>query len=134
MGGDIASLAAEMTPYVSAAVSAYGGAVLAKARDDAADATVSLGRRLLQKVFGHRNESAPLPGPLADLVAVPQDSDALAACRLAIRKALAADPALEAEIRSMLTQAGISQHVSAGRDAYTAGRDQVVVNYRRPAE
>ena len=134
MGGDIASLAAEMTPYVSAAVSAYGGAVLAKARDDAADATVSLGRRLLQKVFGHRDESAPLPGPLADLVAVPRDSDALAACRLAIRKALAADPALEAEIRSMLTQAGISQQVSAGRDAYTAGRDQVVVNYRRPAE
>ena len=88
MGGDIASLAAEMTPYVSAAVSAYGGAVLAKARDDAADATVSLGRRLLQKVFGHRDESAPLPGPLADLVAVPQDSDALAACRLAIRLSL----------------------------------------------
>jgi hypothetical protein len=45
MGGDVASLAAEMTPYVSAAVGAYGGAVLAKMRDEAADATVGLGRR-----------------------------------------------------------------------------------------
>ena len=43
MGGDVASLATEMTPYVSAAVGAYGGAVLAKVRDDAADATVGLG-------------------------------------------------------------------------------------------
>jgi hypothetical protein len=38
MGGDVASLAAEMTPYLSAAVGAYGGAVLARVRDDAADA------------------------------------------------------------------------------------------------
>jgi hypothetical protein len=51
MGGDVASLAAEMTPYVSAAVGAYGGAVLAKVRDEAADATVGLGRRLLQPVL-----------------------------------------------------------------------------------
>jgi S-adenosyl methyltransferase len=36
VGGGVASLAAEMTPYVSAAVGAYGGAVLAKVRDDAA--------------------------------------------------------------------------------------------------
>jgi hypothetical protein len=26
MGGDVASMAAEMTPYISAAVGAYGGA------------------------------------------------------------------------------------------------------------
>ena len=52
MSGEVASLAAEITPYVSAAVGAYGGAVLAKVRDEAADATVSLGRRLLQRVFG----------------------------------------------------------------------------------
>ena len=54
MSGDVVSLAAEMTPYISAAVGAYGGAVLAKVRDEAADATVGLGRRLLQRVFGTR--------------------------------------------------------------------------------
>jgi hypothetical protein len=56
MGGDVQSLAAEMMPYASAAVAAYGGAVLAKVRDDAADATVGLGRRLLQRVFGSRGD------------------------------------------------------------------------------
>jgi hypothetical protein len=135
MAGDVASLAAEMTPYVSAAVGAYGGAVLARVRDEAADATVGLGRRLLQKVFGRRGEGEPLPGPLADLAADPADPDALAAVRLAVRKALAADQALAAEVRSMLAGApGVTQQVHAGRDAYTAGRDQAVVNYRRPGD
>jgi hypothetical protein len=135
MSGDVASLAAEMTPYVSAAVGAYGGAVLAKARDEAADATVGLGRRLLQRVFGSRREGEPLPGPLAALADAPADGDALAAVRLAIRQALAGDLALEAEIRSMLIPApGVTQQVRAGRDAYIAGRDQTIINYRHPGE
>jgi hypothetical protein len=135
MGGDMASLAAEMTPYVSAAVGAYGGAVLAKMRDDAADATVGLGRRLLQRIFGTWGDGEPLPGPLADLAADPRDADALAAVRLAVRKALAADPMLAGEVQSMLAGApGVTQEVRAGRDAYVAGRDQTVVNYRPPGE
>ena len=135
MAGDVASLAAEMTPYVSAAVGAYGGAVLARVRDEAADATVGLGRRLLQPVFGTRGEGQPLPGPLADLAADPRDADALAAVRLLVRKALAADPGLAAEVQSMLAGTpGVAQQVHAGRDVYTAGRDQTVVNYRRPGE
>ena len=135
MGGEVASLAAEMTPYVSAAVGAYGGAVLAKVWDEAADATVGLGRHLLQRVFGSRGEGEPLPEPLEVLAADPGDGDALAAVRLAIRQALAADPALQAEVQSMLASAsGVTQHVHAARDAYAAGRDQTVVNYRRPGE
>lgn len=135
MGGDVVSLATEMTPYVSAAVGAYGGAVLAKVRDEAADATVGLGRRLLQRVFGSRGEDEPLPEPLGALAADPADGDALAAVRLAIRQALADDPAMQAEVRSMLATApGVTQQVHAGRDAYTAGRDQTVVNYRRSGE
>ncbi len=135
MSGDAVSLAAEMTPYVSAAVGAYGGAVLARVRDEAADATVGLGRRLLQRVFGSRDEGEPLPGPLADLAADPGDGDALAAVRLAVRRALAADPVLAAEVGEMLAgAAGVTQQVRAGRDAYTAGRDQTVVNYRHRGE
>ena len=30
--------------------------------------------------------------------------------------------------------AGVTQHVRAGRDAYAAGRDQTVINYRHPGE
>jgi hypothetical protein len=135
VAGEVASLAAEMTPYVSAAVGAYGGAVLAKVRDEAADVTVGLGRRLLQRVFGPRGEGEPLPDPLGSLAADPDDGDALAAVRLAIRQALASDPALQAEVRSMLASApGVTQQVHAGRDAYTAGRDQTIVTYRRPSE
>jgi hypothetical protein len=136
MGGDMASLAAEMTPYVSAAVGAYGGAVLARVRDEAADATVGLGRRLLQRVFGSRGEAEPLPDPLAALAADPGDEDALAAVRLAIRQALAQDAALQADVRAMLAGApAVTQQVRAGRDAYTAGRDQTVrVDNRRSGE
>jgi hypothetical protein len=129
MSGEMASLAADLTPYVSAAVGAYGGAVLAKVRDDAADATVGLGRRLLQRVFGSRREGEPPPEPLAALIADPDDNDALAAVRLAIRRALADDPGLQAEARSMLATAPVAQQVHARRDAYTAGRDQTVINY-----
>jgi hypothetical protein len=61
--GDVAEVAAQAMPYVSAAVGAYGGAVLAMMRDEAADATIGLGRRLLQRVFGQRGEAEPLPEP-----------------------------------------------------------------------
>jgi hypothetical protein len=115
MSGDVASLAAEMTPYVSAAAAAYGGAVLAKVRDDTADATVSLGRRLLQRVFGTRDDGDRLPEPLQDVVADPIDVDALAALRLYVRKVLAADSALETEIREMLAAAGVMVTASGER-------------------
>lgn len=81
MAGEAAALVADATPYVTAAVGAYGGAVLAKARDDAADAAVGAGRRLLQRVFGHRKDDEPLPVPLAALVADPGDADALGMVR-----------------------------------------------------
>jgi hypothetical protein len=45
---------------------------------------------------------------------------------------LAADPGLAAEAQSMLPGAvEVVQQVRAGRDAYTAGRDQVVIRYQR---
>ncbi len=126
MAGEVVTLVAEATPYLTAAVGAYGGAVLARVRDDAADATVGLGRRLLQRVFGQREEHEPLPEPLALLAADPDDTDALGALRLAIRRALETDAAMLSEVRSMLADARgvtVTQHIRAGRDAYVAGRD-----------
>jgi hypothetical protein len=77
VAGEVATLAADATPYVTAAMGAYGTAVLAKVRDDAADATVGVGRRLLQRVFGLQAEDEPLPGPLAghrpDVIVAPFD-------------------------------------------------------------
>jgi Tetratricopeptide repeat len=129
VSGNVVSLAVDMTPYVSAAVGAYGGAVLARVRDEAADATVGLGRRLLQRIFGSREAGEPLPQPLADLAADPGDADALAAVRLAVRQVLAGDPVLAAEVQLMLAGApGMSQRVQAGRDAYTSAGSLTVVN------
>ena len=42
------------------------------------------------------------------MVADPADEDALAALRLAIRKALAESPLLQGEVRGMLERAGVS--------------------------
>ena len=115
MDGDVAALAAQATPYMSAAAAAYGGAVLAKVRDDAADATVGLGRRLLQRIFGTRKDSDPLPEPLADVLAHPHDDDTVAALRLAVRKILAADAQLRADVQGMLTSAAVTIIASGER-------------------
>ena len=117
MPGDVVSLAAEITPYLSAAVGVYGGAVLAKVQDEAADATVNLGRRLLQRIFGSRPLEDPLPQPLEDLIANPGDNDALASLRFAVRRSLGADPDLTSIVQDMLNEArSVAQHVEAGRD------------------
>jgi len=132
-GGEVATLVTDATPYVTAAVSAYGRAVLAKVRDDAADATVGAGRRFLQRVFGRHREDEPLPEPVAALIEYPDDPDVLGALRLAIRRELESDAAMLADVRAILASAPatiVTQNVKAGRDAYVAGRDMTI--NRRP--
>ncbi len=142
MAGELAALAADMTPYITTALSAYGGAVLAKVRDDTADATVGLGRRLLQLIFGRKNDGEPLPVVLADVIENPSDADYLGTLRAAIRKVLEANPAMLAEAREMLAEArpnvtgnqsaqadrhGVAQTVTAGRDAFVIAKgDQTI--------
>lgn len=108
MGGDLPTLATEISPYMTAAIGAYGGAVLANVKDQAADATVGLGRRLLQRIFGTRDHAEQLPQTVADLAADPDDPDFQAALRVAIRKELAKDAVLAEEVRKLLAgSAGI---------------------------
>ena len=121
MTGDIATFAAEVTPAAAAALTAYGTAVLAKAKDDLADATVGAGRRALQRIFGRRPEGRELPVVLAEVIENPGDEDYLSALRLAVRKAL---------------QAGDAQLLADIRDIMSAARPDVTVNpehhLRRP--
>jgi hypothetical protein len=129
MAGEVAVLVADATPFMTAAVGAYGGAVLAKVRDDAADVTVGVGRRLLQRVFGHQAEVEPLPAPLAALAADPTDADAIGMVRSAMRQALESDATMFQEVKAMLAsapEADVRQNVRAGRDAYVAGRDMTI--------
>lgn len=138
MAGDIAAIAAEVTPAAVAALSAYGTAVLVKTEDDLADAAVGAGRRVLQRIFGRRDEGGELPVVLAEVIENPGDEDYLSALRLAIRKALqAGDARLLADVREIIAVARpdvtVSQAVSAGRDAYVAGRDMTVTRSARYA-
>src|SRR4051812_42944135 len=103
---DPAQLAADVIPYINAAVHAYGIHTLDKVRDaavdEAADATVSLGKRLLHRLLGHAGSEQVIEGAVVDVATNPDEPDTLAALRLQIRKALAADPTLATEIAGML--------------------------------
>jgi hypothetical protein len=129
VSGEVA-LAAEVVPVAMTAIGMYGQAVLAKAWDDVADVTIKAGMRVLQRVFGLKKEGEALPGVLADVVAHPDDSDVVAQFRLTIRRALEADSALVKEVAAIMAEAApagaVSQRVTAGRDAYTAGRDMKI--------
>jgi hypothetical protein len=105
VSGEIAQVTAEMVPYVTTALSAYGGAVLAKVQDDAADATVGFGRRLLQRIFGRKQDGEPLPPVLAKVIANPGDPDYLGTLRATIRDELESDAQMLAEVREILAQA-----------------------------
>lgn len=90
MTGDLTQVVNEATPYVVAAAGAYGGSVLEKAQQEAAEATVGVGRRPAQRIFGVREKGEPVPEALADVIDDPDDADDVGALRKAIRKALTA--------------------------------------------
>jgi hypothetical protein len=117
--GELAVLIGEVSPYVTAAVGAYGGAVLARANDQAADATVGLGRRMLRRVFGTR-AAGDVPQPVADLAADPGDPDLQAALRVAIRGLLAADAELAGDLRGMLAGAAAVTVTASGERSIAA--------------
>ncbi|MGP3922289.1 hypothetical protein [Streptomyces sp. 8N616] len=105
MSIDAVQLAQELTPYATAAITGYGAAVLARVESDAADATVNFGQRLLRHLTGR---DASLDNPTAeqealattvfDMANAPEDADLKTVLRVQIRRLLAADPDLAADI------------------------------------
>ncbi|WP_107452621.1 NB-ARC domain-containing protein [Streptomyces sp. TLI_053] len=104
MSGDIVQLVEQASPYLTAAVSAYGGAVLARAEDTAVEATANLGRRILQTVWRRRTEpqQTALEAAVQDAAEAPDDPDAAAALRQQIKRALREDAELLAELAALL--------------------------------
>jgi hypothetical protein len=132
MAGDVATLAADTIPLVMLAVGTYGQAVVAKAWDDVADASLKAGLKVLHLVFGGRGTAAePVPDVVAEVIDHPGDEDYLGQLRLTIRKALERDAALAEEVAAIVAEArssqSVSQNVRAGRNAYVFGRDGFVV-------
>lgn len=120
MDADIVAVATAAVPYVTAAVSAYGAAVLSRIQETAADATVNTGGRVLRRLL-QRNESAPaIEAAVLDLAADPADSDRQVALRLQIRKALAEDDRLAADI-SRIVNGGATTIISATGERSVAG-------------
>ncbi|SEE62164.1 hypothetical protein [Streptomyces sp. TLI_105] len=103
---DASLTAAEITPYVVTAISTYGTAVLTRARDQAADATVSLGREILQRFTRRNRRRAELESAVRDVAEDPQDADSQAALRGQLRRILEGEPELAAELATLLAQSG----------------------------
>ncbi|MFI0967588.1 hypothetical protein ACH4S8_40355 [Streptomyces sp. NPDC021080] len=114
-------------PAVASAVSAYGTAVLTRAEDAAADATVSLGQRIISAVWRRRSpdQQAELERSLDD-AARPGGEDAMGALRYQIRLALKSDPQLLAELAALLPPAAATAPVvtvTAERGGIAVGRN-----------
>ncbi|WP_131969471.1 hypothetical protein [Actinomadura sp. KC06] len=98
-------MAGLVTQYVATAAGAYGVAVLARTQDQAADATLGVGRRLAQRIFGVRADGEEVLEPLADVIDDPDDGDNRAALHEAVHKALAADAELAVQVQQWVQDA-----------------------------
>ena len=111
----------QVVPLVGAAVRAYGVGVFSQAQHAAEDATVGLGRRLVQRIRGGAVRPAVVDSAVEELAEAPGDEDALEVLRLQVRRVLAQDPGLLGEVAGML---GGARTVNvSGSGAVGAGGD-----------
>ncbi|MFJ9749555.1 hypothetical protein [Streptomyces chartreusis] len=91
-------------PYLTAAVAAYGAAVLTRAQDVAAEATVGLGQRILQLVWRRGDEAgrAELERVVDEAADEQDDAYSAAVLRRLLRRALRDDPELRKELSELL--------------------------------
>ncbi|MGW4905139.1 hypothetical protein [Streptomyces sp. NPDC004270] len=122
MSTEIVQLVEQAGPYLSAAVGAYGAAVLSRAEeavvDAATDATAGLGRRILRAVWHRRDEEgrAALETAVREAAQEPDDADAAAALRQQIKRALREDTELVREVAAFLpASGGLTVNVSGTR-------------------
>ena len=116
---DIAQTAAAVLPYLTAAAHTYGAQTLVKLRDKAvdaaSDATVGVARRLAARLFGREESRPAIEAAVGELAAAPDDPDVQGALRWQIRKALAEDPVLRADIGRLLADARVAVVASGDR-------------------
>lgn len=123
VSAELATLVGELSPYVTAAVGTYGAAVLVRAQEEAADATVGWGRRILRRIFADE-----VPETVIELAQAPDDPDLQAALRVQIRRLLAADEELAAQVRAMVAEARAATAATvtvtaSGERSVAVGRD-----------
>lgn len=121
MSGDILQVVNDATPFIASAAASYGSAVLAQAQDEAANATIRAGRRILLRVFGHREADDPIAGLLDEVAADPSDPDTVGALRRELRNALTEDSQLVADLRAMLGGAAPAVTVGTNEGIISTG-------------
>ncbi|MFF5607668.1 hypothetical protein ACFY65_15035 [Streptomyces cellulosae] len=126
MSAEIVQFAGQMSPYLTAALGAYGAGVLTRAENAAVDATANAGHRLLQAVWRRRDEQgrADLEAAVQDAADEPEDADAAAALRHQIKRALREDAELLRELTEMLPAAcspGVTVTASGDRSIAAGG-------------
>ncbi|MET9412442.1 hypothetical protein ABZX90_43100 [Streptomyces sp. NPDC002935] len=122
MSTEIVELVEEATPYLSAALTTYGVAVLGRAEDAAVGAavegTAGLGRRILHLVWRRRNEEGrtALESAVQTAAEEPDDTDAAGALRHQLKRALREDAELVRELVKLLpASGGVTVNVSGTR-------------------
>ncbi|WP_327090737.1 hypothetical protein OIE66_08965 [Nonomuraea sp. NBC_01738] len=123
---DVEVITGQLMPYITAAAAGYGSAVLSKAEENAADATVGLGQRILRRIFGGAAGEADTEA-MDDLAAAPDDEDLRTALRVRVRKALLGQPELAEEVAGMLGQAGVTVTASGERSVAAQHISGVVI-------
>ena len=91
-------------PAVTAAVGAYGAAVLTRAQEAATEATAGLGQRILQLVWRRRDEAGrtELERVVGEAADEQDDAYSTAVLSRLIRRALQDDPGLREELSALL--------------------------------
>ncbi|MER6526402.1 hypothetical protein [Streptomyces sp. NPDC001508] len=104
VSGEIVQWVQQAGPAVTAAVGAYGAAVLTRTQDAAADATVNLGQRILQAVWRRRDEAgrAELERVVDEAADEQDDTYTAAVLGRLLRRALQDDPELRDELTALL--------------------------------
>ncbi|MER5399413.1 hypothetical protein [Streptomyces sp. NPDC002599] len=122
MSAEIVQLMEQVGPYLSAAVSTYGTALLSRAEDATADASVdataSLGLRVLRVVWRRQDDQgrASLETAVRDAAEQPDDANAAGTLRQQIERALQEDAELAREVAALRSApGGVTVSVSGTR-------------------
>jgi hypothetical protein len=104
VSAEIVQLVEQAVPYLTAAVGVYGTAVLTRAQDAAADATVGLGQRILHLAWQRGDEAnrAELERGVGEAVDEQDDVYSAAVLSRLLRGMLQEVPGLSGELSAML--------------------------------
>ncbi|MCK1797578.1 hypothetical protein MTQ01_16395 [Streptomyces sp. XM4193] len=127
---DVAGIVQQSWPYIGAAVGAYGTAVVTRVGDDSADATVTFGRRLLNRLW-RREETRPfLLRQLGGVADDPANEAARTALLEELRRMLVDDEELRRDLAELLGDAPAapanSFHATGERSVAVATNNGVI--------